>query len=118
MVREEPKTQKSFGRSPAKAQEWSGRRLRKHPKRLKNVLGGLKRLETVGEKQAKKWFEKGSEGGLSPAAVLEGGPRLHQQVLREGPRLHKQRSLGGGGGGRLHQQRSLGGPGTSKRSWV
>ena len=110
MVWEKPKqlrngpgatTQKSFGRSPEKAQEWSGRRLRINPKRL-----SLKRLETVGEKQAKKWFEKGSEGGLSPETVLEGGPRLHQQVLGGGPGCT---SNGPWGGGRLRQQRSLGG---------
>ena len=75
------------------------------------MVGGAYKARN-GEKQAKKWFEKGSEGGLSPATSLTGA-RVAPASPWWGPRLHEQRFFFflGGGGGRLHQQRSLGGGG-------
>ena len=70
MVREEPRKGSGMvwekAQKEPKAQKWSGE---------------PKRLETVGEKQAKKWLEKGSGGGLSPATVLEGGPGCTSNFL-------------------------------------
>ena len=107
------KTQKWFGRSPEKAQEWSP----EEPKKAQKWSGEPKRLETVGEKQAKKWFEKGSEGGLSPATVLEGGPGCTSKSL-VGAQVARETVLGGGGAG-CTSNGPWGGPGcTSKRSWV
>ena len=91
MVREEPKKPRN-GSGGAQKREWSQRT----PKRLKNGLGSLKRLETVGEKQAKKWPEKGSEGGVSP--VLEGGPGCTSKSLA-GARVARATVLGVLGGG-------------------
>ena len=94
MVREEPRKGSGMvSEEPKKAQKWSG---------------SLKRLETVGEKQAKTWFEKGSEGGVSP-----GGPGCTSKSLA-GARVARATVLGGGagctsnGGARLHQQKVLG----------
>ena len=78
--------------------------------------GEPKRLETVGEKQAKKWFEKGSDGDLSPATVLEGGPGCTSKSL-VGAQVARATVLGGG---QVAPATVLGGgPGcTSKKSWV